>query len=53
VECIEIVAFFVKEIGNDNDLSDLLQEKFEAHRKLVCYEQQKFSQLQKINKIKK
>jgi hypothetical protein len=37
----------------DTDTSGLLYEKFEAHRKLMRYEQRAFNQLRKISQIKK
>ena len=48
-----IVALLAKQVGKDNDLPGLLYEKFEAHRKLVRYEQRAFNQLRKISQIKK
>ena len=37
----------------DNDLVGLLFEKFEAHRKLIRYEQRAFNQLRKKSQVKK
>jgi hypothetical protein len=37
----------------DTDTSGLLYEKFEAHRKLMRYEQRGFNQLRKISQVKK
>lgn len=37
----------------DNDLAWLLFEKFEAHRKLMRYEQRAFNQLRKKSQLKK
>ena len=48
-----IVALLTKQVGMDNDLPGLLYEKFEAHRKLVRYEQRAFNQLRTISQIKK
>ena len=48
-----VVALLAKQVGKDNNLPGLLYEKFEAHRKLVRYEQRAFNQLRKISQIKK
>jgi hypothetical protein len=48
-----VVAILAKEVAKDNDLPGLLYEKFEAHRKLVRYEQRAFNQLRKMSQIKK
>ena len=48
-----VVALLVKEVAKDNNLSGLLYEKFEAHRKLMRYEQRAFNQLRKMSQIKK
>ena len=48
-----IVGLSAKQVAKDNNLPGLLYEKFEAHRKLVRYEQRAFNQLRKISQIKK
>ena len=48
-----VAALLANQVGKDNDLPGLLYEKFEAHRKLVRYEQRAFNQLRKISQIKK
>ena len=48
-----VVAILVKEVAKDNNLPGLLYEKFEAHRKLMRYEQKVFNQLRKISRINK
>ena len=40
-------------MAKDNNLPALGYEKFEAHLKLVRYEQRAFNQLRKIRQIKK
>ena len=48
-----VAAILSKEVAKDNNFPGLLYEKFEAHRKLVRYEQRAFNQLRKISQIKK
>jgi hypothetical protein len=48
-----VVAILAKEVAKDNNLPGLLYEKFEAHRKLMRYEQRAFNQLRKMSQIKK
>ena len=48
-----VVALLVKEVAKDNNFPGLLYEKFEAHRKLMRYEQRAFNQLRKMGQIKK
>jgi hypothetical protein len=48
-----IVGLSAKQVAKDNNLAGLLYEKFEAHRKLVRYEQRAFNQLRKISQMKK
>ena len=48
-----VVAILAKGVAKDNNLLGLLYEKFEAHRKLIRYEQRAFNQLRKISQIKK
>ena len=48
-----VVAFLFKQVQKDNDLSGLLLEKFEAHRKLMRCEQRASNQLRKKILIKK
>ncbi|MDA9352798.1 hypothetical protein N9Q86_02455, partial [Porticoccaceae bacterium] len=48
-----VVAILVKEVAKDNNLPGLLYEKFEAHRKLMRYEQRAFNQLRKKSRVKK
>ena len=48
-----VVAILVKEVAKDNNFPGLLYEKFEAHRKLMRYEQRAFNQLRKVSQIKK
>ena len=47
MERARVVALLFKQVQKDNDLSGLLFEKFEAHRKLMRYEQRAFNQLRK------
>lgn len=42
-----------KRAVKDTDLSGLLYEKFEAHRKLMRYEQRAFNQLRNKSSVKK
>ena len=53
MERAKVVALLFKQVQKDNDLPGLLFEKFEAHRKLMRYEQRTFNQLRKLSKIKK
>lgn len=48
-----VVGLLAKQVSLDNDLPGLLFEKFEAHRKLMRYEQRAFNQLRKISQVKK
>ena len=52
-ERAKVATLLFKQVHRDNDLSGLLFEKFEAHRKLMRYEQRAFNQLRKISQIKK
>ena len=42
-----VAALLFKQVQKDNDLSGLVFEKFEAHPKLMRYEQRAFNQLRK------
>lgn len=53
MERARVVALLFKQVQKDNDLSGLLFEKFEAHRKLMRYEQRAFNQLRKKSLFKK
>ncbi|MDA7744278.1 hypothetical protein N8854_00510 [Porticoccaceae bacterium] len=53
MERARVVALLFKQVQKDNNLSGLLFEKFEAHRKLMRYEQRSFNQLRKKSQIKK
>ncbi|MDB2360846.1 hypothetical protein N9V77_03420 [Porticoccaceae bacterium] len=53
MERAKVVALLFKQVQKDNDLSSLLFEKFEAHRKLMRYEQRAFNQLRKKSQVKK
>jgi len=53
IERARVVALLFKQVQKDNDLWGLMFEKFEAHRKLIRYEQRAFNQLRKISQIKK
>jgi hypothetical protein len=53
MERARVVALLFKQVQKDNDLSGLLFEKFEAHRKLIRYEQRAFNQLRKKSQVKK
>ena len=53
MERARVVALLFKQVQKDNDLSGLLFEKFEAHRKLMRYEQRAFNQLRKRSQVKK
>jgi len=48
-----IFPLLAKQVAKDNNFLGLLYEKFEAHRKLVRYEQRAFNQLRKISQMKK
>ena len=52
-ERARVAALLFKQVQKDNDLSGLLFEKFEAHRKLIRYEQRAFNQLRKKSQVKK
>jgi len=52
-ERARVAALLFNQVQKDNDLSGLLFEKFEAHRKLMRYEQRAFNQLRKKSQIKK
>tara|TARA_B100000767_G_C19676839_1_gene497748 strand:- start:73 stop:624 length:552 start_codon:yes stop_codon:yes gene_type:complete len=52
-ERARVAALLFKQVQKDNDLSGLLFEKFEAHRKLMRYEQRAFNQLRKISQARK
>ena len=52
-ERAKVAALLFKQVQRDNDLSGLLFEKFEAHRKLMRYEQRAFYQLRKKSSVKK
>jgi len=45
MERARVVALLFKQVKKDNDLSGLLFEKFEAHRKLMRYEQRAVNRL--------
>ena len=53
MERARVVALLFKQVQKDNDLPGLLFEKFEAHRKLMRYEQRAFNQLRKKSQVKK
>jgi hypothetical protein len=53
MERARVVALLFKQVQKDNDLPGLLFEKFEAHRKLIRYEQRAFNQLRKKSQVKK
>jgi hypothetical protein len=53
IERAKMAALLFKQVQKDNDLSGLLFEKFEAHRKLMRYEQRAFNQLRKKSQVKK
>jgi hypothetical protein len=48
-----VAALLFKQVQKDDDLSGLLYEKFEAHRKIVRYEQRVFNQLRKQSFVNK
>jgi len=53
MERARVVALLFKQVQKDNDLSGLLFEKFDTHRKLMRYEQRAFNQLRKKSLVKK
>ena len=53
VEVASVVALLFKQVQKDNDLSGLLFEKFDTHRKLMRSEQRAFNQLRKKSLFKK
>ena len=53
MERASVVALLFKQVQKDNDLSGLLFEKFDSHRKLMRYEQRAFNQLRKRSLVKK
>ena len=53
MERARVVALLFKQVQRDNDISGLLFENFEAHRKLMRYEQRAFNQLRKRSQVKK
>ena len=52
-ERARVAASLFKQVQKDNDLAGLLFEKFEAHRRLMRYEQRAFNQLRKKSLVKK
>ena len=52
-EQARVAALLFNQVQKDNNLSGLLFEKFEAHRKLIRYEQRAFNQLRKRSQVKK
>ena len=53
MERARVVALLFKQVQKDNDLSGLLFEKFDSHRKLMRYERRAFNQLRKRSQVKK
>ena len=53
MERARVVALLFNQVHKDNDLSGLLFEKFEAHRKLIRYDQRAFNQIRKKSQVKK
>lgn len=53
IERARVVALLFNQVQKDNNLSGLLFEKFDAHRKLMRYEQRAFNQLRKRSLVKK
>ena len=53
MERARVVALLFNQVQKDNDLSGLLFEKFEAHGKLMRYEQRAFNQLRMKSLVKK
>ena len=52
-ERARVAALLFKQVQKDNDLSGLLFEKFDSHRKLMRYERRAFNQLRKKSQVKK
>ena len=52
-ERVKVAALVFKQVQKDNDLSGLLSERFEAHRKLMRCEQRAFNQVRKRSQGKK
>ena len=52
-EMRRITMLLYYKVLKDTDTADLLYEKFEAHRKLMRYEQRAFNQLRKKSQVKK
>lgn len=52
-ERARVAALLFRQVQKDNDLSGLLFEKFDTHRKLIRYERRAFNQLRKKSQIKK
>lgn len=52
-EMRRITMLLYYQVLKDTDTAGLLYEKFEAHRKLMRYEQRAFNQLRKKSQIKK
>ena len=52
-ERAKVAVLLFKQVQKDNDLSGLPYEKFEAHRKLMRYEQRAFNQLRNKSSVKK
>ena len=53
MERARVVALLFKQVQKDNDLPGLLFEKFEAHRKLMRYEQRAFNQIRNKSQFEK
>jgi len=53
MERARVVALLFNQVQKDNNLSGLLFEKFDSHRKLMRYEQRAFNQLRKKSLVKK
>jgi len=53
MERASVVVLLFKQVQKDNDLSGLLFQKFDTHRKLMRYEQRAFNQLLKRSQVKK
>ena len=52
-ERARVAALLFKQVQKDNDLSGLLFEKFEAHRRLMRYEQRTFNQIRRKSQVTK
>ena len=52
-ERARVAALLFKQVQKDNDLSGLLFEKFEAHRRLMRYEQRAFNQIRRKSQVTK